>query len=147
MDGRWFDDVTRKLALGVSRRTVFKGMAGAVGGAFVRLWRGGPVAAQGGTCNSSQDCPASYGFNECCFGFCCADGQGCLGATCSTSGDCCSPTDGFADCPGGNCCLANGSNCANNGGACCEGNCRQNRRGTTCCPAGETCPNPDFCYC
>src|SRR5688572_16965584 len=99
MDGRNFDDLTKKLARAASRRSFFKGLIG--GGAAVV---GGSVVSPSETsaqqcrgirhpCEGTQDCcegllciPASFeGQSE----RCCPPGEQGCGAGCCTIGLCC----------------------------------------------------------
>ena len=58
MDGDRFDDITKALATGASRRRVLKGIAGAAAGALAGVFgttSRGPAGVAAVTCPSNQD--------------------------------------------------------------------------------------------
>src|SRR6478735_6339958 len=58
MDGRGFDDFTRKLGRGASRRSVLKGLAAGLGIAFVGKGPAGALAQE--SCETIDDCPDGF---------------------------------------------------------------------------------------
>ncbi len=78
MDGRGFDDLTRKLANGVSRRSILKGLLGGAGAAAAA---GIPRIHVGAQEACTPDCTDNA----------CGD-DGC-GGLCPPAGDCCSDLD------------------------------------------------------
>jgi len=117
MDGRGFDDFTRKLGRGASRRSVLKGLAAGLGIAFVGK---GPVKALAQeSCETIDDCPDGF---TCEAGICVAVGGECKveGGECTVTENCC---DGLF-CTGLVCsapCGGEGTACGGEGATCCDG--------------------------
>jgi hypothetical protein len=145
MDGKRFDELTRVMGAGASRRSVIKGLAVTVGGGLVALAgkRMGALAATGDPCSASSPCPSGYcvpnaansdhatdataGYCEECnpgvdASFVCADGQ-----FCNVSGN-------FGVCEA--CACAANETCDPVGGAC---TCENTSCNSVCCAAGEVC--------
>src|SRR3954470_4825400 len=88
MDGRGFDDFTRKLGRGASRRSVLKGLAAGLGVAFVGKGPAKALAQQ--SCETTEDC--DNGFT--CEANMCVEVVGeCKveGGACTDTEQCCTP--------------------------------------------------------
>ena len=141
MDTRKFDDLTRSLGAGKSRRTVIKGLFGGVVGGIAIAGRPSYGAfAQALACNDETPCPIGYGCVE---GICQQILPGCIDDTDCETGICCSgvcqqiaccidDADPNARCPDGTSCFegvcdpllgcGNDSECASDE-ICCNGVC------------------------
>ena len=144
MDGQRFDELTRTLAAGASRRAALRILAGGAAAGFLTLVRGsGARADEGGCKRTGKHCRRP---DQCCSGVCLADGTcGCAShADCDDRNACtvglcgpesrqchqirisstCTQCRSNADCPGGNCCH----------GRCCPGTeCQQAATGEPIC--------------
>ena len=119
MDNRKFDDLTRSLAAGKSRRTVIKGLFGGVVGGIAIAGRPAYGAmAQVLACDDENPCPGDY---TCVEGVCQLDVQSCESdADCIDIGMCCAGV-----CRDMECCIDNpdpNATCPE-GTSCFEGQC------------------------
>jgi len=120
MDGNRFDEFTKRLATGTSRRRVLKGlMGGAVGGSLVALGFGGAphrvFAADPNACAAP-------------------------GASCATAGDCCQ-----GDCKGGTCACSSDTSNPWAGCDCTAGDASSCGDGLVCCPTTNDPSGPGIC--
>ena len=119
MDGRKFDDYTKALATGVSRRQVIKGLAGGALGAAVAAVFGSRSDADAACRRIRHPCE---GTQECCTGLvcveaafegkserCCPPGQVACGTGCCAAGQCCQQGNQEVCLASGQCCTA--ANC------------------------------------
>ena len=104
MDERRFDELTRSLASGASRRNVLRGLAGGAAAAAMALTRGGRARAQqaglapGAACTDSSQCSQLTGATVCADNGYADDGA--LNC-CRQSGGACVDATYSADCCGG----------------------------------------------
>lgn len=133
MDGRRFDDMTRRLGAGASRRRVLAGIAGAALAA-VGIGRGRASAAQTPWWQDYVDFSGSYCGGIA--GILCPAGYICVG----DPDDSCDPATGGADCAGTCQKQTDASACAailcETGTFCCDDGCGNG----SCVPIGEVCP-------
>ncbi len=108
MDGQRFDDLTRALAKGTSRRRVVKALAGVLGGALTGGIGSKAVAAKPGGGNGRPCTPVG---NACGEKPCC-DGLSCIGGVCCSSSQIC----GTVCCPVGTVCTDGACVATGNGG-------------------------------
>src|SRR5215218_1437221 len=112
MDGNKFDQITKSLASGLSRRQMIKGAAGALG-ALVGLRHEADAAACRGIrhpCEGTQECCPGLGCVEASFEGqserCCPPGQAGCGTGCCTIGQCCQQGNQQVCLAAGQCCTA-----------------------------------------
>src|SRR3954447_26137414 len=131
MDGRRFDDLTKSLAVGASRRRFVRGLVGGVAGAFAAAFGRGASAAPSACSVYCADQPGPRKAackqacracgsdpSQVCHNFdtgefaCCPEGQGCF------AGVCCESPDQVCFGPNGAVCCEAGTFCDPNTGVC-----------------------------
>ena len=144
MDNKRFDELTRAIGAGTSRRRVLKGLAASVGGGLAALVNRrvpGILAAQADPCTSDDDCAE---------GEVCNTGQGQCTLSCTTNDECaegfvCEPS--FGGCLPGEC--ASDADCDVENGFVCgsqmlrQCGCVSGYRPCNedlCCPPDSSCP-------
>lgn len=147
MDGSRFDDLTKALARGRSRRHILQALAGAVGGGLLALTGRDAAAAPGKGGKPQGRCPAGY---TNCRGKCvilAADENNCgaCAVVCPAGWDCCAGAcrspESFLDDVGN--CGACGTVCAANE-LCCAGTCVPNDE-DNCGTCGNSCDGAEVC--
>jgi LPXTG-motif cell wall-anchored protein len=171
MDKRKFDDLTRTLALGKSRRTVIKGLFGGVVGTIAVAGRPAYGALAQDACTTDDDCLED---EICCAGFCraiecciddedpnarCPEGTSCFEGVCDPLLGCGSDDDCAGDeiccegvCAAIECCMGDADPNARcpEGTSCFEGYCDELcdivgcGDGECCCADGKSCSS-DCC--
>ncbi len=144
VDHHRFDDLTKTLAGGASRRGALRALAGGAAGALALLV-GPPAAAKPTTSKKSECCPpeapllcGGLSCVECCADTDCGDGSVCL-----ANGTCATPCNGGDDCGTAGCA---GNRCITTDE---ESVCSAGGQGQECstnaeCPVGQACSGA-FC--